>query len=408
MSLKNTIIKHLLKEQEVVGIEILQYHNCDYVNNIVSLQQERNQIKIIDSKIGSIQFTDIQALTFSNKPVFLVVNLRNILHKTIEGSIQTSDAELIKDIFPNASLHDFYIQKEPIASGRIVSIIRRDLLDSIIHDFTSKNIDILGISLGSWDVQYIKALIPNNNRIFTNTHQIDFNKEHKISEFTKNTEGVYEGIELGDELIDSRLLSAYSGAFKTLLQVPIRFNPKSLDAIKEDYLQKKLYQKASIIALLTIFLILIVSTAVNYHFKDKANALQSELSVLNTDLTVLDSLRQQVAAQRNLIKQTNITKNSRTSFYADRIAASIPNGLELIELKIFPVLGNKKDYRDNQLMKFQNNTINIKGYCDNSITYNEWIKQLQNLTWVKSAQQINYKDINTSLGEFEIKLIIAL
>jgi Tfp pilus assembly protein PilN len=127
----------------------------------------------------------------------------------------------------------------------------------------------------------------------------------------------------------------------------------------------------------------------------------------NADFKALDSLKKQVTKQRNFVKQTNITQSSRTSFYADRLASSIPMGLELTELNIFPISGNRKEYRENQLVKFQNETIIVKGICDNSINYNEWIKKVQGLNWVHSAMHMDYKDINSNLGAFELKILIA-
>lgn len=404
--IKNKITQYFLKEKEVIGVEIIQHYNHIYVNNIVSLKLLKNNIIVVDSKIETENFDDLKVLTQPEKPIYLIISLRNILHKVVDSHMNTSDEELIREIFPNATLNDFYIQKENIESGKIISIIRRDLLDNIIQDFTSKGIDIIGVSLGGFDVKYIKSLIPNQNTICTKTHQIEFSSNQKIVGITKNNERVFNNVKIGNDELDSRLLISYAGAFKTLLQIPSTFNPSILKEISGEYLQKKIYQSSSIVALISIFMILIISTSANYYYKDETNKMSMSLAALNTDFASLDSLKKLVTQQKKFVKQTNINKGSRTSFYADRLAASVPVGLEFTDLQIFPLQGNKKDYRDNQLMKFQNEVITVKGTCDNSITYNEWIKKLQALEWVKSAMHIDYKDINSSLGEFELKIIV--
>ena len=399
----NFFIKNFLRDDVVVGIEILQYNNPTYVN-IVVLKRIKNKVSIVAKKQEVVSFEEIKSYVSPDKPVYLILNLRNILHKTIESTIHVSDEMLIQEVFPNASDKDFYIQKENIATGKIISVIRQDLLNSIVSDFTKENITILGVTIGSFDVKYVKPLLPNDNIIHAHTHSFSFNSEQKIIQFARNTEGVFEDIKIGDDRLDSRLLSAYAGAFKSILQIPLSFNPPLIKGIQEEYFQKKIYKSGSLAALIFVFFVLLCSTFLNSICKDKSNKLSFQLVSQNADFSALDSLKKQVKQQKTFVSQTNISQSSRTSFYADRLAASIPTGLELTQLNVFPISGNRKDYKENQLVKFQNETIVAKGVCDNSITYNEWIKKLQTMDWVRSAMHIDYKDINTHLGEFEIKI----
>ena len=70
------------------------------------------------------------------------------------------------------------------------------------------------------------------------------------------------------------------------------------------------------------------------------------------------------------------------------------------------MMGNRKEYKDNQLVKFQNDMLVVKGVCNSSIVYNDWIKKLQTVDWIKAAKHIDYKDVNSSLGEFELRIFI--
>jgi hypothetical protein len=398
-----SILGYIIHNNEVVGIEIIQYNNPVYVN-IVILKRSKNKIIIVSKKHEVVSIEEVKNFILPDKPVYLILNLRNILHKTIESTIHVSDEMLIQEVFPNASDKDFYIQKENIATGKIISVIRQDLLNSIINDFTKENITVLGVALGSFDVKYIKPLLPSDSTIHAQTHSYTFNTEQKITHFTRNTEGVFDDIKIGDDMLDSRLIPAYAGAFKSLLQIPPSFHPQLIKDLQEEYFQKKVYQSGSLAALVLVFLILLCSTFLNFIYKEKSNKLSFQLVSQNADFSALDSLKKQVAQQKTFVQQTNISQSSRTSFFADRLAASIPMGLELIQLNIFPMLGNRKDYKENQLVKFQNEIIMAKGVCDNSITYNEWIKKLHTLDWVSTAMHIDYKDINSNLGEFELKI----
>jgi hypothetical protein len=59
-------------------------------------------------------------------------------------------------------------------------------------------------------------------------------------------------------------------------------------------------------------------------------------------------------------------------------------------------------------VKYEKEVITVKGVSHNSIVYNEWIKKLQTLEWVKTVKHIDYKDLTIELGEFELKIFIKI
>jgi hypothetical protein len=405
LSLKN-IGTGFIRDTEIAGVEMLQYGDSYYVNLVV-LRRKNNKIDIVLCKQGLTDFQETLNLITEKRPVYLILNLRNILHKNIEGIVSSSNESLIQEVFPNTHVADFYSQKEEIETGCIISITRCDILNNVLNDFTSHDMPIIGVTLGVFDLKYIQSILPIQEIIHTQNHILSFNNQRQINHFSKNTEGVYTETKIGDEILDSRLLPAYAAAFKALLQIPSNIQSPILEDIKSEYRQKRIYQKLSVYALGFIFFVLLSSTFLNYYYKDKINALSIQLVGQNTDFTALDSLKKQIVQQQSFMQQTNINRGSRISFFADRIAATIPVGLELTELNVFPILGNRKDYRETHLVKYDKETIIVKGVCDNSNTYNEWLKKIKLLDWVRTVMHIDYKDIDEQIGVFEMKITIG-
>jgi len=191
------------------------------------------------------------------------------------------------------------------------------------------------------------------------------------------------------------------------MQIPQGISSPLLEAQADEFMHRQLFQWTSKIALGGIFTILLLNTFFFYQFKSKNQALQSSMMVSRHQLAELDSLKSQVEHQERLFQQTQVHQNTRTAYYADRIATTLPVGLQLSELTIFPMKGKKRDYDKEELIQYENDRITIKGKCENSLIYNQWIKQLQELKWISAARHVDYKDVNNALGEFELHLTLS-
>ena len=105
-----------------------------------------------------------------------------------------------------------------------------------------------------------------------------------------------------------------------------------------------------------------------------------------------------------VISGTNLNKNSKTSFYADQIAASVPKGIQFSVLDIFPLIEKQNNFQENQLQEFKQNIILIKGLSKSSTVYNQWVRKLKKLDWIKTVDHLDYKDVDRNNAEFELRL----
>ncbi len=402
-------IKAILDSPIVAGIEWVQFEQTSYYH-LVLLKREKGEIKILDQALRLTSFAQLQEKIDDGIPCHLVANIRGIIHRKLPATNSTPQ-QILQSVFPNASLEDFYLQKEKIAKGCIASVVRKTMIDQLVIDFAQAGLWLLSVRLGSFDVKYLRPFIQESDVLHTTTQSLFFDATQQLVDFEKHipTSNESQYVKLESERLDNQLLVAFAASFKALMNQPNQgLAIPAIQQNEEELFHKKLFQKAGWTLLLGTLILLIFNLLFYYQFKEKNDALGTQMIYTNNQLQTLDSLRSKVDRQKKFLQNTQLNQNSKSSFIADRIAASLLEGLQLSELEIFPIKGKAEDYKMQDLIPYNKEEVLIKGYCKNSSSYNRWIKVLQNLEWVAAIQHLDYKDISTELGAFELKLVISL
>ena len=399
-------IKKLLKPSIVAGVELVQREQSMHYNLVV-LQQVKEEVKILEKHLRLNSIEALKEKIDASIPIFLAINIRGIIHKKLEENTE-DDQRILQAVFPNSSVNSFYLQKELLPNGMIASVVRKETIDEMVLDFESKNLWLLAIRLGSFDVKYLAPYLATHDQLQTETQLLFFSPTAQLLDFSKTPSTENSTITIGDESIDHKLLTAFALAFKALV------NPQNnglitptIDSNNKEFFHKNLFQKEGWALLGGALVLLLLNLFLYYNYKEKNEQLSTQMIYTNAQLKELDVLKNSVEKQKKFLQQTQLNQNSRSSFVADRIAASLLKGLQLSALDIFPMLGKKEDYKENDLVRYSKEEVLIKGFCENSLIYNDWIKKLQSEDWVKEIQHLDYKDLNNKLGAFELKIITA-
>lgn len=378
----------LLRPDQYAGVEVV-LGKSETIYRLVVLRQQQGRVELVQGVVECGSMADMQDILPADCPVELVLRGKGILQKNLKTSGAKSDHQLLQQMLPNAPVHQFYLQKTEKDEETLVAIVRKSLLESCCQAFADQSILVTGVSLGSFDEQILQAVVQDPNQL----------------------EALRKG-ETADLLLQDQsslpalLAGSYTAALKGLLQIASPLLPESIQANKEEFFHQKIFQKASMALLIFFFGLLLINTAFYYYYKDKSEQLATAMIHSRGKLSELDQIKNQVDQQQALLQQTSINQRTRTSFFADQIGASLPNGLQLKELDIFPRIGKERDYEKGSLIRYDRQTIRIKGWCKNSLTYNRWIKTLEEKDWVQKARHLNYQDLNKDLGEFELQLLV--
>jgi len=396
-----TIKEKLNQKTNATGIEILQIDE-QFFFNIVELKRKKEQVEIIKVESSIQGFENCFQHLNPNTPIFIALNVRGLLHQNVKLTKNTNQ-EYLELILPNAKADDFYIQTNSIINHTVVSIIRKNTVHPIINQFIAAKLKILSISLGSFQVQSALPLLNEYNEIETFKYVLKYNDDKELVNYQEN-ESLSENqtILIGNRWLNTFLVVAFSTAFEGLLNISNTITNPAIEEQQEEYIQERLFKFSLTTFLGTLLTILIVNFLLFTKYNTENQTLSINAIQKEQQLAQLEKLKSKVKEQKGL---TNLLQ-SKTSFYADRIAASVPKNIELMEMTIFPEKANSF-YEEESRILYENKIINLKGRCTNSFEYNQWLKTLRKIQWIIKVENINYQDINENYSQFEVQLTIS-
>jgi Tfp pilus assembly protein PilN len=403
------MLDRFIKSKSVAGVEVVLVSDGSIVFNATVLVKNMSAVEIEISKAGLLSYEELKSFLPAKIPVVLVLNGKGIIHKKVNCLEADTDNTLLQKVFPNTNTDDFYIQKVRIdTTSAFVSVIRKSVLDDLLKDFQALNFTVVSCSFGPFCLAASAPLLQN--------YSGDFYFE--ISGYKlKILEGVIESYQvvpvtgqtnvvvLDGKEMDASLVLSFSVAFQYLIEdKSFVINIPSLLKAKEELRQKEVFHFIGWALLITFLTLLMVNYFVFNYYWTKKNEISNKVSLNNAALLRYDVLEKEVAEKQSFFEKTGMLELSRTSYYADQIAKSLPNTLQLSQLNIAPLI--KKENAE-EAISFDSKTIIIAGNCKRSNELNKWIKIIKSKKWVAEVTLLNYtQDKSKDEGEFSIELKI--
>ncbi len=374
----------------------------------IGLKLAKGEITITNTVEATENLEAVLVTIKPRTPLILLVNGYGILHRSLTA-LSFSNQEIIGQILPNANAKDFIIQKTENGSNLLVSIIRKNIIEEQLKLFKSLGQWPVAIAVGNFHIKNIISFIENTDQIATDFQLINFDGiSNIITSFEKRkvVENYPKKLSIGDDQVSTALVSAYAAAFSLLTKMTIDY--AITKEIKEEYLWANLFNKGKLVAGGVVMSLLVLNTLCFYNFKDKKADLQKTIYIYQDQFSQLDSMRNSLSQQRLFLKNTRLNGYSKSSYYADQLGSSIPKGISLEELIIFPEKKQKKLLKKDKLVDYDYQKIMIKGKSNNSIRYNDWITNLKVLPWIAKVTHINYQELQNEAGKFETEITIQL
>lgn len=361
-----------------------------------SFKDDKFSIEDYQENIDISKVFDKDKKTFST---FLNINNNKVLNKIVDTD-RVSD---VKSIFPNFKVDDFFIQTSIDFNGEsIISLIRKDDLESIISDFNSEGINIIGISLGVVSSPLLFQqfdVIPNT----IHTDIFDFNfTENQLVSITKTLEdSVHEYSEI-DNITSGQFnlysLIATANYLNDTLNIP---DCKKLNNSNKEFIWGRIFKSGLQVGLLSMLIILLA----NYLFFDfyykKQIELEQNLQVQSVDNDSYHKIKNELQNKINFIEQQNLSDNTKASYYLDIIASNIPNSILLESIEYFPI--KKKIKADKEVINYKN-IINLEGESVNKIGFIKWIEDIKNISWIEKLDVIDYDISDNGRMKFNIHI----
>lgn len=395
------IINKKLVGNLFITIEIFTLKN--QINYAISkIRKTNEELHLVDSKITSL--IDVSYLKKLNAPIFLTINSDKVLNNTIDSLEKNTDTAL-KKAFPSLQLKDFYFDTWVYNSKTIVSIIRKTHFDNILFNFDEINYLIYHIYIGISSLNSIIEYFPTenvNSVIFLNSKKLDLTNFIVINhEETSNICYTINDIDLSNQnlLAFSSIVSCF-------------FNTKSIDCsnntvnlnkqLRDNYLQTTLRKKGMIYLIyFTLGVLILNYFAFSYYF-DKYNQLNTMKSEIEIKLINLRDLKKEVIEKENLLTDLSLSKNNQVSLLINEILKDTPENIFFTNLTLNPLV--KREQNEN-LSKYDNNTIIISGNAEDKDSFGKWVELLSNKKFIDNVTVISFGKDEKLFTVFTIKIL---
>jgi Tfp pilus assembly protein PilN len=142
------------------------------------------------------------------------------------------------------------------------------------------------------------------------------------------------------------------------------------------------------------------------YYDNQQKGLKVEVGQQKSLLNQRDDLAGKYEAKKSLLGDQLHLGESKSSYYADQLAATLPSSLQLTKLVLFPSIKEDGYNSEESLPRYDNQTILVEGQCQASIFYNNWKRSLEELNWVASIHNLSYQNNKNGQGIFKLKITL--
>jgi len=396
----------LFETKSLVGLEAVFSVSGQPIFHFIGVHRKGEQLEIADATEGLKTLKELTAALPAKHPLALVVTGKGIIHRHFEQGRELTDVQIIGQSLPQAKAADFYVQRFYSGTVLFASIIRKSTLDKLLQDLLQTGYRVIDVTLGGFNLMAVKSLLaPEATLLEVNGHRLYIEEEH-LQRYDTKGEQPPQAVQLGEETIPALNMLSFAAAFETIfgsLSKEMIGHP-SIEKSKTEELHKKLFEFGRWGILSVFFAALLVNYFLFDHYAQAQQELQATVAVHKQEIDQVTRMKEQLADRKQLVETIGITRQSRTAFYADQLAQTLPKTLVLTQMAINPMAGKMKA---KEKVQFYQEQIVVSGQTDKGGALNDWIADLKKASWVEDIQLADYRqDKKTGLSDFRIKLTV--
>lgn len=353
-------------------------------------------VKFVDKKLKQLAtYSDIEDLNVlkarlpKQAPLVLVINGKGILmRKTAQP-----ENNLVNQLFPGSNPGDFFSVTCPDeATGQYHFICRKTLVAQVLEALDAAGLKPVSLGIGLTPLlQALPFLEAPDAEIQTSSYSVTITQK-KIHEIIYGPGSRPDTFPLmvGEETYKAEQVNALGAVLQVLLkpadQLEGNIAAETVKAAGDDYKYYKLFHFTKW-AVLTVLLVLLLGNffVFNHYFeKNKALAHQADLVRAATQSSLLAQARSD--SSYAFFTNAGWNKNTRHSYYADRIAALAPETVRFSLLQTAPV---QESLGAGDLI-FANNKIVLQGTSTDPTELETFSRAIKNIPGVEAVIINNY------------------
>jgi Tfp pilus assembly protein PilN len=389
---------YLLYGDTYCGIE----HNSQHTIEAILLKKKKDEVVIHDA-FEAKTIEEIAESLPKKQHAFLIVNNDVVLSKHLQSTEKQSN-RLLYEAFPNLKINDFYYEIDSNGSFHNIAICRKSTVDKLIVDYKKYGITIIGFSLGNVMTSVVNTFIDAEHYYTSNaflTKENDSIKAISLIDDIPKESYMINGLE-----VQNNQLLNFSGALSYILQ-----SKKTISNFEEEetnltanFKQQRFFSQFMLFGLGFILLLLLLNFFMFNSYYESVEHMKQTAAVNSSQKEKLLTLKAAVDEKQKMVDDILKNSSSRSSYYMDAIANSLPNTLQLATLKYQPIT---KRIKKNIAIQSNKNTILISGISTDSDLFSEWIQTLEDLDWIVNVTVMNYGFQSKNNTDFSLKIQIS-
>jgi Tfp pilus assembly protein PilN len=192
-------------------------------------------------------------------------------------------------------------------------------------------------------------------------------------------------------------------AFQLVLPEAVRVDAESekLGDAPVEFLRRRLFKTGAMTLLTTVLAALLLNFFFFSQYRTEAAALEDRLQTEGGAFAEMQNLRAQLEGRRSFLQQAGLLGKAHYAWYADQLAKGMPVEIQLTQLRIAPRIKTAEE----DTIGFRTGKLSLIGNCSESLVLNQWMKTIQEMSWIRTATLISYvQEKAMSKGEFEIEI----
>ncbi|WP_461630268.1 hypothetical protein [Labilibaculum euxinus] len=378
-------LKEFTKSNQLFGVSLQLKGAENWQADMIELRRKRDDIQLANKGEGIRSIDDFWEQVPAQSRISLCVSGSGVLIKKVNAEQMEQGVEAV---LPNVRTEEFVVQQMDMTDGRmLLALMRRDLLASIIKEFSEHNLWIVDIFLGPICFQSLSSLLPEGEaKLLVPGVELQF-VNGKLNDYRKSETKPQEYYHLGGENLWANQLLPFASGLSTLVVGESRNLPEEVQVLADEFFARQVVIKGGALSLVVIFLSVLINFFVFDSLRKKQSQLSAQVETGRNLLTRLDALKIDFSQKEDFLLKSGLNTQSRLCFYADRLVVELPESVRLQSMEVNPL---QKKIRKGKEIQYNVGNILVQGETDQPMDLNRWIQNLKKEEWVDKVEKQEY------------------
>ncbi|EDP94149.1 hypothetical protein KAOT1_04742, partial [Kordia algicida OT-1] len=171
-----------------------------------------------------------------------------------------------------------------------------------------------------------------------------------------------------------------------------------------NFKQQRFFSQFSMFGLGFVLFLLLINFFVFNSYYSTVEEMKQTAAVNSNQKEKLLTLKTLVEQKQKTVDDILKKSSSKSSYYIDAIATSLPNTLQLSALKYQPLT---KRIKKNNPIQLKKEELIISGISTDSDLFSDWIQKIESLDWVVAVTVADYGAVSKNNSEFTLKIELS-